>query len=56
MTPKNVLALKNGVYRIYWKSGGSSVASVGRTAIGSVWMAPSDWLGNYILDFRFRIG
>jgi hypothetical protein len=43
MKPDKVLALKNGIYRIYWNDGGTSLASVGRTHTGSVWMAPSSW-------------
>ncbi len=32
-----------GVYRLYWKSGGSSVASVGRLSYGGMWFAPANW-------------
>lgn len=39
--------LKCGAYEIYWKAeygGGMSVASVGRSSYGYVWMAPSNWV------------
>ena len=39
-----VRELVNGVYRIYWKSGGYSVASIGRLSNGDVWLAPSNWV------------
>jgi hypothetical protein len=33
-----------GIYRIYWKSGGSSLASVGLNSDGTNWIAPINWL------------
>ena len=33
-----------GLYRIYWKSGGYSLASVGYTYNGTRWIAPSNWI------------
>ncbi len=44
MTTEEVKKLKNGVYRIHWFEGGSSVASVGRLHDGRVWMAPANWV------------
>ena len=44
MNKKDVDKLWNGVYRVYWKSGGSSLAAVGRTSSGSVWLAPTNWV------------
>lgn len=32
-----------GVYRLFWKTGGSSVASVGATYDGTRWYAPANW-------------
>lgn len=32
-----------GVYRLFWKSGGFSVASVGMTYDGTRWYAPANW-------------
>lgn len=36
--------LKHGVYRIFWKSGGISLASVGSTHDGTRWFAPCNWV------------
>ena len=33
-----------GVYKIKWKGGGSSLASIGCDAQGRLWMAPSNWI------------
>lgn len=35
-----------GVYRIWWKDGGESVASVGQDDAGELWYVPSNWLLN----------
>lgn len=32
-----------GAYRLFWKSGGSSVASVGMAYDGTRWYAPANW-------------
>ena len=32
-----------GVYRIYWKTGGSSVSSIGQLYDGTLWIAPTNW-------------
>jgi hypothetical protein len=37
----------NGLYELKWKKkhgGGSSFASVGRTADGTPWFAPTNWI------------
>lgn len=34
---------KLGAYRLYWKSGGSSVAAVGMAYDGTRWFAPANW-------------
>lgn len=34
---------KLGVYRLFWHSGGSSVAAVGMLDDGTRWYAPSNW-------------
>tara|TARA_Y100000310_G_C20598360_1_gene771697 strand:+ start:227 stop:601 length:375 start_codon:yes stop_codon:yes gene_type:complete len=34
-----------GLYRIFWKSGGTSLASVGQTHDGTRWFAPCNWTG-----------
>ena len=44
---KEVVApAKNGIYRVFWKSGGSSLAAVGRDESGTPWMAPTNWIGD----------
>lgn len=32
-----------GLYRIYWDSGGSSLAAIGNTYSGDRWIAPINW-------------
>lgn len=44
MTKKQVRKLKFGVYRVWWKSGGNSVASIGFFADGTRWFSPSNWI------------
>lgn len=44
MTKKQAKSLTLGVFRLYWKSGGSSVAAVGMDRAGERWMAPSNWI------------
>lgn len=44
MTKSQVEMLDHGVYRIYWKSGGYSLASVGSDERGERWYAPTNWL------------
>ncbi len=36
--------LRLGVYRLWWKSGGWSFASVGQDREGRYWFAPSNWV------------
>lgn len=43
MTTKQVRSLAIGVYRIYWKSGGHSLAAVGQLGDGRKWLAPCNW-------------
>lgn len=35
--------LKNGLYRIYWKTGGFSLASIGTLSDGKSWFSPTNW-------------
>lgn len=37
-------AVKPGLYRVYWKSGGSSPAAVGHDHAGRLWLAPTNWI------------
>jgi len=42
---KKVKELKNGLYKIIWKNqGGESLAAIGRTPSGDVWIAPTNWV------------
>lgn len=43
MNRPEVNRLKPGIYRLYWKSGGSELAAVGFTSDGGRWMAPIRW-------------
>jgi hypothetical protein len=36
--------LSNGIYKIKWKGGGSSVAAIGRDRKGDVWLQPANWI------------
>lgn len=35
---------KPGLYRVHWKSGGTSLASIGMGSNGDRWIAPTNWL------------
>lgn len=43
MKNEDVRKLVLGLYRIHWKGGGTSIASVGQTYAGLRWMAPCNW-------------
>ena len=45
MKKKLFNSLKLGVYRVYWKSGGSSLAAIGQDYAGNRWIAPTNWTG-----------
>lgn len=44
MTNEQARALQHGLYRLFWVSGGSSLAAVGSTTRGDRWMAPTNWV------------
>ena len=44
MRRADVKKLKLGIYRLWWRSGGGSLASVGAYADGEKWMAPVNWI------------
>jgi hypothetical protein len=46
MTRNEVRILPLGLYRLFWKVGGASVASVGYDAAGNRWYAPANWIGS----------
>ena len=42
-TEKDILKCSLGLYKVYWKSGGSSLASIGQMYNGDRWIAPCNW-------------
>jgi hypothetical protein len=36
--------VKPGIYRVFWKSGESSLAAIGMAVDGSRWLAPINWV------------
>ena len=44
MKKEEVMKLKHGVYKIYWKDGGESLAAVGSLYSGMRWLAPCNWV------------
>lgn len=38
----------NGLYKVHWKSGGYSLASIGRDTKGDIWIAPSNWINGSV--------
>lgn len=44
MNKTKVQNLSHGLYRVYWKSGGTSLASVGSDRNGDRWIAPTNWI------------
>ena len=42
--PFDPMELQPGVYRVWWKSGGTSVASVYCDRVGNPWLAPANWV------------
>ena len=43
MTKEQANAIEHGLYRLFWKSGGTSLASVGSLYDGTHWFAPTNW-------------
>lgn len=43
MTKRSANRLLPGLYKLWWKSGGISLASVGLTHDGARWYAPTNW-------------
>ena len=43
MKKSEVFQLGHGLYRLYWKSGGFSLAAVGILYSGKRWYAPVNW-------------
>jgi hypothetical protein len=56
MKKSDVQKLPHGLYRLYWKSGGTSLAAVGSMPNGDRWMAPVNWISigtSRIRDWHF---
>lgn len=51
MKAKAIDRLPIGVYRLHWKSGGTSVAAVGCLASGEKWFAPANWISGPSTDW-----
>ena len=43
MTQREARKLRHGLYRLWWKSGDSSLAAVGSLYDGTRWFAPTNW-------------
>lgn len=43
MNKNQIEKVVHGIYKIFWKEGGISVASVGSTPDGKRWFAPTNW-------------
>jgi len=48
MTIKESNKLSYGLYRLYWKDGGSSIAAVGGLHNGVHWFAPTNWTSSTV--------
>lgn len=44
MNKQETKKLEHGLYRLYWKDGGSSLAAVGSSVNGDRWIAPINWI------------
>jgi len=44
MKANQTAKIKPGLYRLYWREGGHSLASIGVDASGKLWVAPVNWL------------
>jgi len=51
MTKSEVEMLGHGLYRIYWKSGGYSLAAVGSDEAGNRWFAATNWTSGPSFDW-----
>jgi hypothetical protein len=53
MTLKQAASIRHGLYELYWKGGGVSLAAVGSDAAGRRWYAPTNWIsGVPCFDWR----
>jgi len=52
MNKKELRKLKLGLYKLFWKSGGWSLASVGQDKSGALWFAPCNWVNVPCFNWR----
>lgn len=48
MKKKDINKLPLGLYIVYWKEGGHSLASMGQYEDGERWFAPSNWVNGSV--------
>ncbi len=51
MTKVESKTLPLGLYRVFWKSGGISLAAVGQDYDGNRWIAPTNWVTPGVTDY-----
>ena len=51
MTRVDVKKLEHGLYRLHWKTGGTSLAAVGSDRHGSRWFAATNWVSGISFDW-----
>lgn len=51
MTKQEVNNLDHGLYEVFWKEGGSSLAAVGSLYNGDRWLAPCNWTSENQITF-----
>lgn len=51
---KDYREIENGLYRVFWKKGGSSLAAVGTCIDGSRWLAPTNWVSATTVERHWR--
>lgn len=49
MEQEELLKLPHGLYKVYWKSGGKSLASIGSMPNGDRWIAVCNWINGSVL-------
>ncbi len=47
MNKEQLKDLRNGLYEIFWKSGGSSLCAIGTLDNGDRWLSPTNWSHKY---------
>jgi hypothetical protein len=57
-TREEILGCPHGIYKIFWESGGFSLAAIGSLPDGTRWMSPTNWtdsstLKEHVLDIKY---